>query len=210
MTKVIAMMSGGIDSPVASWLMIKRGLKTIFVHFHSFPLVSRRSIEKTKKLVKTLVGSRKAKLYLIPFSDIQMYLKTHIPAKKLVILYRRFMLRIAEEIAKRERARAIVTGESLAQVSSQTLDNLLIIESVANIPILRPLIGMDKAEIIRIAKQIGTYSVSIKPQEDCCSLFVPKCATAKAKLADIERMENNLPITKLVKKALKQTELLLL
>jgi len=205
--KIISLISGGIDSPVASWLMMKRGCKVVFVHFHSFPLLSRASIEKTKELVGVLSQYQlKSKTHFVRFSKIQTEIKTKIPAKYRIILYRRFMLRIAEEIAKRENIKALVTGESLAQVSSQTLENLTTISEVSKIPILRPLIGMDKEEIIDLAKSIATYEISIKPQEDCCTLFIPKHPATRSNIGKIKELEKKLRIKKLVKKALDEME----
>jgi len=207
--KVLSLISGGIDSPVASWLAMKRGCKVVFIHFHSFPLVSKKSIEKTKELVKILSEYQgKSRLYLIPFSEIQSRIKVLAPAKQRIVLYRRIMFKIAEEIAKKENAKALVTGESLAQVSSQTLDNILVIEEATSLPVLRPLIGMDKLEIIELAKKIKTYEVSIRPQEDCCTLFVPKHPTTKAKLEIIKKIEKKLKLGKLMKKAVKEAEVL--
>lgn len=205
--KVISLISGGIDSPVASRLMMKRGCKVVFVHFHSFPLLSRASIEKTKELVGVLSQYQlKSKIHFVPFSKIQTEIKTKIPAKYRIILYRRFMLRIAGEIANRESIKALVTGESLAQVSSQTLENLTTISEVSKIPILRPLIGMDKEEIINLAKSIGTYEISIKPQEDCCTLFIPKHPATRSNTGKIKELEKKLRIKKLMKKALDEME----
>jgi len=206
--KVLCLISGGIDSPVAAWLMMKRGCSIALLHFHSFPLVSKKSIEKTKELAKILsVYQNKIKIYFIPFSKIQTQIKTKILAEYRIVLYRRFMLRIAEEIAKLEEAKAIVTGENLAQVSSQTLDNIAAIEEVTTMPMLRPVIGMDKVEIIDLAKKIGTYEISIKPQEDCCTLFVPRHPTTKAKIDMVEGLEKKLNVEKLVKGALKNVEI---
>ncbi|MEM5791081.1 MAG: tRNA uracil 4-sulfurtransferase ThiI [Candidatus Aenigmatarchaeota archaeon] len=205
--KVLALISGGIDSPVASWFAMKRGCKVVFIHFHSFPLLSKASIEKTKELIKILSEYQgKSRIYFIPFAEIQMKIKTLAPIKYRIVLYRRAMVKISEEIAKRENAKALVTGESLAQVSSQTLENLAVINEAASTPILRPLIGMDKNEIIKIAKKIKTYEISIKPQEDCCTLFVPKHPTTKAKLEVIKKLEKKIEIEKLIDKATKEAE----
>jgi len=205
--KVLSLISGGIDSPVSSWLAMKRGCKVVFIHFHSFPLVSKASIEKTRELVKILSEYQgKSKIYFIPFSEIQMKIKTLAQAKYRIVLYRRAMIKIAEEIAKKEKAKALVTGESLAQVSSQTLDNMLAIEEATSLPILRPLVGMDKNEIIELAKKIKTYQISIKPQEDCCTLFVPKHPTTKAKLEIVKKIEKKLKLEKEIRKVLKKTE----
>ncbi|MEM5847228.1 MAG: tRNA uracil 4-sulfurtransferase ThiI [Candidatus Aenigmatarchaeota archaeon] len=205
--KVLSLISGGIDSPVSSWLAMKRGCKVVFVHFHSFPLVSKVSMEKTRELVKLLSEYQgKSRVYFIPFSEVQMKIKTLAQAKYRIVLYRRAMIKIAEEIAKKENAKALVTGESLAQVSSQTLDNMLAIEEATSLPILRPLVGMDKNEIIELAKKIKTYQISIKPQEDCCTLFVPKHPTTRAKLEIVKKIEKKLKLEKEIRKVLKKTE----
>ncbi len=205
--KVLSLISGGIDSPVSSWLGMKRGCKVVFIHFHSFPLVSRASIDKAKELVKLLSEYQgKSKLYLIPFSKIQMRIKTLAPPKYRIILYRRAMVRISEIVAKKENAKALVTGESLAQVSSQTLDNLGVINEAATLPILRPLIGMDKNEIVEIAKKIKSYEISIKPQEDCCTLFTPKHPATKARLEIIKNIEKRLKLEKLIEETIKEAK----
>ncbi|MBC7073858.1 tRNA 4-thiouridine(8) synthase ThiI [Candidatus Parcubacteria bacterium] len=207
--KVLVLISGGIDSPVSAFLMAKRGAENIWLHFHSFPLVSRASIEKVKELAKIFLNYQpKLKIYLVPFSTIQMEIRTKTLPKYRVLLYRRIMLKIAEKIAKKENCYAIATGESLGQVSSQTLPNIQIIEKAVSIPVLRPLIGMDKEEIINLAKKIKTYQISIKPQEDCCTLFTPKHATAKGNLKEIEKMEKKLNLKKLISQALKEVEIL--
>jgi thiamine biosynthesis protein ThiI len=206
--KVVSLISGGIDSPVASWFAMKRGCKVVFVHFHSYPLLSKVSVEKTKKLVEILSQYQgKSKLYSIPFAEIQGRIKALAPEKLRIVLYRRFMFKIAEEIAKKEGAKALVTGESLAQVSSQTLDNILAIEEAASLPILRPLIAMDKSEIIEIAKRIKTYDISIIPQDDCCTLFVPKHPTTRAKVEIVKEIEKNLKLKDFIKKAIEEAEI---
>jgi thiamine biosynthesis protein ThiI len=205
--KVAALLSGGIDSPVAAFLAMKRGCKVVFIHFHSFPLVSRASMDKVKELVKILNHYQyRSVLYLVPFHEIQMKIKAAVEAKYRIILYRRMMFRIAEELARKEGAKALVTGESLAQVSSQTLDNMATIEAAASIPVLRPLVGMDKEEIVSLAKKIGTYEISIRPQEDCCTLFVPKHPATKSKPALAEHLEKKLKLRQMVNKAIKNTE----
>jgi thiamine biosynthesis protein ThiI len=205
--KVAVLLSGGIDSPVSSFLAMKRGCRVIFIHFHSFPLVSKRSIEKAIEIVKVLNKYQfKSILYLVPFHEIQMKIKTNITPKYRIILYRRFMFKIAELIAKAENAKALVTGESLAQVSSQTLENIATIEEATDMTILRPLIGMDKEEIIQLAKKIGTYEISIKPQEDCCTLFVPKHPATKSSIEKIKKLEKKFNVRQMVKKAVKESE----
>lgn len=201
--KVLTLMSGGIDSPVAGFLMAKRGAENVWLHFHSYPLVSKASIEKVKELAKVFLNFQpRLKIYNVGFKDAQMEIKTKTPPKYRILLYRRLMLRIAEEIARKEACIAMVTGESLGQVSSQTLINIGIIEEVVNVPIMRPLIGMDKEEIISLAKKIGTFEISVRPQEDCCTLFVPKHPTAQGKLEEVELLEKKLEIEKLIQKSI--------
>lgn len=194
--KVLSMISGGIDSVPAAYLSAKRGAENAWIHFHSFPLVSNKSIEKVKELAEVFEKyQKKVKIYFIPFQSIQMEIKAKAPANYRVLLYRRIMLKIAEKIAEKEDCCALVTGESLGQVSSQTLANIRITEEGIKIPVLRPLIGMDKEEIIKIAEDIGTFNISIKPQEDCCTLFVPKHQTAHGNLETIKKLENKLDLT---------------
>ena len=205
--KTLALISGGIDSPVASYLIAKRGSENVWVHFHSFPLVSNKSIQKVKELAKVFLNYQpRLKVYFVPFSKIQMKIKASVQANYRILLYRRMMLRIAEKIAEKEDCKGIVTGESLGQVSSQTLTNLKIIEEVARSPILRPLVGFDKQEIVELAKKIGTYEISIKPQEDCCTLFTPKHASAAGKLELVKKFEKELNIKEMIEKALEEAE----
>ena len=207
--KVLTLISGGIDSPVAAYLIAKRGAENIWLHFHSFPLVSKASIEKTKELVKVFLNYQpKLKLYLVPFSEIQKEIKLKIPAKYRVIFYRRLMLEIAQDIAQKENYQALVTGESLGQVSSQTLPNFQVTQENITIPIFQPLIGMDKEDIISLAKEINTFDISIKPQEDCCTLFVPKHQTGAAKLEIVKELEKELDLDKLITKVLEEIEII--
>jgi thiamine biosynthesis protein ThiI len=207
--KVLTLISGGIDSPVASYLILRRGAENVWLHFHSFPLVSQKSIEKIKKLAEIFLKYQpKLKIYLFPFSKIQMEIRVKSQPKYRILLYRRTMMKIAENLAKKENCYALVTGESLGQVGSQTLPNLQIIESVVSIPILRPLIGLDKEEIINLAKKIGTYQISILPQEDCCTLFTPKHATAKGDLKEIEKIEKSLNLKKIIPPSQKEIGIL--
>jgi thiamine biosynthesis protein ThiI len=203
--KALALISGGIDSPVASYLVAKRGCENVWIHFHSFPLVSDASIKKVKELAKIFLRYQsRLKVYFVPFSEIQMKIKACVEPRYRILLYRRLMLRIAERVAEKEDCKGIVTGESLGQVSSQTLTNLGIIEEVTSLPILRPLIGFDKEEIVEIAKEIGTYEISIKPQEDCCTLFTPKHASAAGNLELVKKFEKELNIKEMIEKALKE------
>jgi len=207
--KALSLISGGIDSPAAAYLMAKRGAENIWLHFHSFPLVSEKSIEKVKETAEIFLNYQpKLKVYFIPFSEIQKKIKTSIPAKYRVLFYRRIMLEIAQKIAQREDCQALITGESLGQVSSQTLPNLKITQEGIEIPVLRPLIGMDKEEIIYLAKQIKTFEISIQPQEDCCTLFVPKGQTADGKIEIIKKLEKNLKLGRLILRAIKEAEVI--
>lgn len=206
--KVLSLISGGIDSPTAAYLITKRGAENVWLHFHSFPLVSNTSIEKVKELAKIFLKYQPhLKIYFIPFQKAQIKIKTRIPAKYRILLYRRLMLRIAEKIAKKENCHALVTGESLGQVSSQTLPNIKIIEEGVKIPILRPLIGQDKEEIIKLAKKIGTFEISIRPQEDCCTLFVPKHQTAEGRIEAIKELEKRIDSAKIIREIIKEIKI---
>lgn len=205
--KVLVMLSGGIDSPVAAWRMMKRGAKAIFVHFHSYPYTDKASLEKAAELVGILAKSNyRTQVYYVPFAEIQREIVTKTPAPFRVILYRRMMVRIAERIAVKEGAVTLVTGESLGQVASQTLGNLKVIEDTANLPILRPLISDDKEEIVNLAQRIGTFDVSTLPHQDCCSLFVPDHPATNATIEDVQSAENALKIDALVEQALEAVE----
>ncbi len=201
--RVAVMLSGGIDSPVAAWQMMKRGCPATYVHFHSYPLVDRSSIEKATELAQLLGRHQnQTDLYLAPLSEIQKRVIVETPPSYRVLLYRRFMLRITEALSKQAGAKAIVTGESCGQVSSQTLDNIAVVSRVAEMPVLRPLIGMNKEEIVGKARDIGTFPISIQPDQDCCSLFVPKHPETRARLPVIERLEEGLPVDALVAESL--------
>jgi thiamine biosynthesis protein ThiI len=206
--KVLSLISGGIDSPVAAFLIAKRGGENVWLHFHSFPLVSQASIKKVEDLARIFLNYQpQLKVYFVPFHKIQMEIKTKVLAKYRILLYRRLMLKIAEEIARKEGCQALVTGESLGQVSSQTLPNIKIVEEGTEISILRPLIGMDKEEIVNLAEEIGTYQISIKPQEDCCTLFTPKHASAEGKLEKIQKSEKELNISKIIEETIKEIKI---
>ncbi len=201
--KVLALTSGGIDSPVASYLIAKKGAENIWLHFHSFPLVSNKSIEKVKELAKVFLGYQaRVTVYFVPFSKAQVEIRANAPAGFRILLYRRLMLKIAEIIAEKENCKALVTGESLGQVSSQTLPNLKVIEHAVKIPIFRPLIALDKREITDMAKHIGTFDISIKPQEDCCTLFTPKHANANGKIEQVLALEKKINVKKMIREAL--------
>ncbi len=205
--KVLVMLSGGIDSPVAAWQMIKRGAKAVFVHFYSYPYTDKASLEKVIELAQILaVPNYRSTVYLVPFAELQQIIVAATPSPFRVLLYRRMMTRIAQRVATMENAEALVTGESLGQVASQTLTNLRTIEAIADIPILRPLIGEDKAEIIEKAQRIGTFDVSIRPHQDCCSLFVPKHPATRASVTDLADAESGLDVDTLVEEALNNLE----
>jgi len=208
--KVVVLLSGGLDSPVAAWKMMKRGCTAIFVHFHSFPYTTKESQEKAKQLALLLSQYQlRARLYLVPFAEIQRQIMVETPAETRVILYRRYMMRIAEKIAWREKARVLVTGDSVGQVASQTIENIDVISRAVTMPILRPLIGDDKNEIVEIARRIGTYEISIQPDQDCCSLFVPKHPETRAQIEQVESVESRLDVDSLLKETLKSSEVLL-
>lgn len=197
--KILVMLSGGIDSPVAAWQMMKRGAKAIFIHFYSYPYTDKASLEKVVELARILSESNyRSEVFLVPFADLQQIIVTETPTPFRVLLYRRMMTRIAQRVASLVDAEALVTGESLAQVASQTLTNLRSIEAIAEIPILRPLIGFDKVEIIAKAVEIGTFEISTQPHQDCCSLFVPKHPATHASIADLDKAEAGLDISALV------------
>ncbi len=207
--KALVALSGGIDSPVAAFLAMKRGLRTVFLHFHAVPYTNRASIDKVKKIVKILNNFQfNSKLYLIPFADIQKEILLKSPAKLRVILYRRIMFRIAEKIAEKEKIKAVVTGENLGQVASQTLENLRAIQKATNLIVLRPVIGEDKFQIIEKAKKIGTYDISILPHQDCCAVFLPKHPETKAKLKEVEEVEKKLKIAVQIQASLSKMDLI--
>jgi len=206
--KVMCLLSGGIDSPVAAWRLIRRGCRAYFVHFHSYPILSSTSQEKARTLVEILTQHQlRSRLFLVPFGGIQQRVVVTVPPPLRVVTYRRLMVRIAEQLARKVDAHALVTGDSVGQVASQTIDNLTVIEGAATIPILRPLVGFDKEEITAEAQRIGTYEVSIIPDEDCCTLFTPRYPTTRATRAEAEAAESELDVGGLVEQAMKDVEM---
>jgi thiamine biosynthesis protein ThiI len=200
---VLALLSGGIDSPVAAWRLIKRGCRVSFVHFHSYPILSRTSQDKARELVRTLTRHQlRSRLSLVPFGPLQQQVVVSVPPPLRVVIYRRLMVRIAERLARKIGAHALVTGDSVGQVASQTVENLAVVGGVATLPILRPLVGMDKEEITADAQRIGTYETSIVPDEDCCTLFTPRFPTTRASAAAAEAAERALDVDGLVARAL--------
>jgi len=210
--KVVSLISGGIDSPVSSFYAMKRGCNVVFVHFHSFPYTGIESQEKIKKIVQILNKFQfKSKIYFVPFADLQreIFVNTAGNFEKFrVVLYRRFMLRIAEKICGKENGQALITGDAIGQVASQTLENIMVINEACNIPVLRPLITFDKEEIISKAKEIGTYEISILPHCDTCTRYIPKHPATKANIEIVKKIEENLDVDKMIEDAMSNVEIL--
>jgi len=202
--RVACLLSGGIDSPVAAFRMMRRGCTVVLVHFHSYPIHSLTSQEKVREIAALLTRYQQhTRLHLVPFGDIQRRVVLAVPAALRVVMYRRLMMRIAWALARQARARAVVTGEVIGQVASQTLENLSVIDNAIEAPIFRPLIGMDKDEITAQAQRLGTYPISIIPDEDCCQLFTPRHPATKARRRDVDAAERQLPIDDLVAEAVR-------
>jgi len=206
--KAMLLISGGIDSPVAGWLMAKRGVEIEAVHFHSYPFTSQRALEKVLDLVRILSSycNERITLFSVNLLEIQKAINEKCPPEELTIISRRFMMRIAEKIALERNCGALITGESLGQVASQTLEGLNVTNSAVNVPVFRPLIAMDKLDIVRIAKQINTYETSIQPYEDCCTVFMPKNPVTKPKLDKILKSESLLDSEGLIERAINGIE----
>jgi len=197
--RLACLLSGGIDSPVAAYRMMRRGCTVLFVHFHSYPILSRASQEKVREIVTVLTKHQlQSRLALVPFGELQQQILLSVPAQLRVVLYRRLMVRIAERLACKWHARALVTGEVVGQVASQTLDNLTTIAGASSMEILRPLVGMDKDEITAEAERIGTLPISNIPDQDCCQLFTPKHPSTQVTRSQIEAAEALLPIAAMV------------
>jgi thiamine biosynthesis protein ThiI len=200
--RVLVLLSGGIDSPAAAYMTMKRGVTAHFVHFHSAPYTSDASVRKVEEIVR-LIGRYQgsSRLWVVPFGDFQREVVSRCPEQLRVVLYRRMMFRTAARIARRTRCLALVTGESLNQVASQTLENMTVIDRVAHMPVLRPLVGLDKQEIIAVAERVGTFEISILPHQDCCSFLQPRhpatrtgeraCEAAESAI-DVERWARTL------------------
>ncbi|MFB5065678.1 MAG: tRNA uracil 4-sulfurtransferase ThiI [Candidatus Wallacebacter cryptica] len=210
-SKGMLLLSGGIDSPAAGYLTLKRGVTLEAVHFHSYPFTSERSKQKVLDLAQILAkyaGNGEIKLWIVYFTEIQKVLQKSRYPDLNITLMRRFMLRIAERLAKREKALALITGDSLGQVASQTMESIHTINAVTNMPIFRPLIGLDKQEIVDLAKKIGTYETSILPYEDCCTVFVPKNPATKPRIDQVLEAESQFDIDALIDEAVEKTECL--
>lgn len=208
--KAVSLLSGGIDSPVSSWMMMKRGIEIIPVHFYSFPFTSERSKQKVIDITKELsrYSSDGIKLYIAFFTNIQKSIYENCPENYIVTIMRRMMMRIASRIAEKENAIGIITGENVGQVASQTLESMYVTNSVASMPVYRPVIGMDKQDIIKISHDIGTYDISIRPYEDCCTVFVPKHPVIKPSLERVNEIEKDLDIDGLVEESIERAETL--
>jgi len=200
--KVACLLSGGIDSPVAAYRLMRRGCSVLLIHFHSYPILSRASQEKVREIAALLTRHQlRSRLLLVPFGELQQQVVLAVPPEMRVVIYRRLMLRIAERLARKAHARALVTGEVIGQVASQTLENMTAISTATSLEILRPLVGMDKDEISAEAARIGTFPISIIPDQDCCTLFTPRHPVTRARLADVERAEQALPFEAMVASA---------
>jgi len=204
--RVACLLSGGIDSPVAAFRMLRRGCTVLLIHFHSYPILSRASQEKVHEIAGLLTRHQlRSRLLLVPFGELQQQVVLSVPPELRVVVYRRLMLRIAERLARKAHARALVTGEVLGQVASQTLDNMTAIAQATELEILRPLVGMDKDEITAEAERIGTYPISVIPDQDCCTLFTPRHPATRVRLPEVEQAEQALPIDEMVSSALAAT-----
>ena len=200
--RAVSLLSGGIDSPVASWMIAKRGVALEMVHFFSYPYTSPEAKEKVIQFARDLLPyTGRLTVHVVPFTAIQEELRRSCPEELFTIIMRRFMMRISQEVAKRCGAKALVTGECLGQVASQTMDAMLCTGAVVQLPILRPCVGMDKEEIVQISRRIGTYDTSILPYEDCCTVFTPRHPRLRPILSEVEAAEAGLDIEGLVKAA---------
>ena len=205
--KALSLISSGIDSPVASFEMIKRGVNLDYVHFHSYPSTSMQSIDNVKKILIVLSSYQlKSNLFLVPLLEIQQGIMAQIPDKYWVIFFRRYMIKIANDLSKKNNAVAIITGDSVGQVASQTLSNIRAVSAISQLPILRPLAGYNKEDIINKAKKINTYDISIEPYQDCCSFFVPPHPETKARMNQIDFLENKLDLKETYNKTLNNIE----
>lgn len=207
--KSLLMLSGGIDSPVAGYVMMKRGVQLEMVHFHSPPFTSERAKQKVLDLTKKLTKySYHIKVHLVPFTEVQQLIFKHYPERYGMTIMRRVMLKISEAICQQENILSITTGESLGQVASQTMESMNVINEVTNLPVLRPLIAMDKEEIVDISKQIDTYEISIQPYEDCCTVFVPKSPVIKPQRKRVLSFEKAHDLTDAINTAVEETKII--
>ena len=205
--RAVSLLSGGIDSPVASWMIAKRGVALDMVHFFSYPYTSLEAKEKVLELARLLTPwTGRLTVHVVPFTKIQEQLRLHCPEALFTLLMRRFMMRISERVAQRVGAHGLITGESLGQVASQTMEAMAVTGQVCTLPVFRPLVGMDKEEIVRTARKIGTFETSILPYEDCCTVFTPRHPKTHPKLEEITEAEAALDIEALVEEAVQGIE----
>ena len=201
------LLSGGIDSPVAGWLMAKRGVRLHAVHFHSFPYTGEPALQKVKDLAEKLSHyTGQVNLHVVPFTEIQYAIHEKCPASFMITIMRRFMMRIAEKIARKKECGALITGESLGQVASQTMQSMNVTNSVVGLPVFRPVVAFDKEEIIDIAQKIDTFEISIRPYEDCCTVFLPKNPVIRPRIPHAAEHERAPDIDALIEKAVENTE----
>ena len=207
--RAVSLLSGGIDSPVASWMIAKRGVALDMVHFFSYPYTSLEAKEKVLELARLLTPwTGRLTVHVVPFTAIQEELRRSCPEELFTVIMRRFMMRIAQEVARRCGAKALVTGECLGQVASQTMDAMLVTGAVVDLPILRPVVGMDKEEIVQIARKIGTFETSILPYEDCCTVFTPRHPKTKPEVAEVREIESALDVEGLCRRAMADREMI--
>ena len=205
--KAMVLLSGGIDSPVAAWMVAKRGVEIEAIHYHSYPFTNERSLEKVKELARTLSKyCGPIKFHSVNILPIQKQINENCPEDELTIIARRFMMKIAQKVAKMENCNALVTGESIGQVASQTINGLEVTDNAVDIPVFRPLIAFDKIDIIDISKKIETYETSIIPEEDCCTVFLPKHPVTRPRVDKIIKSESVLDVEKLVDEAVESME----
>ena len=205
----VTLLSGGIDSPVSSYMIARRGIHLVPVHFFSFPYTSEQAKEKVLELAKILTGCcGRLAVEIVPFTHIQEEIRANCPEEYFTLIMRRFMMRISEKIARQNGCKALVTGENLGQVASQTMEALRVTEECVTLPVLRPLIGMDKTDIVQIARKIGTFETSILPYEDCCTVFTPRHPRTKPKLEDVLAVESVLDVDALVNEAFNNREII--
>jgi len=206
--KVLHLLSGGIDSPVAAWLLMKRGCEVDFLHFHAFQEFDERKNDKILGLVKILAQyCFKSRIFFVPYYPFEAE-AVEAPVKYRLVLFRRFMVRVAEAIANKHGIKALGSGENLAQVSSQTLENIVVVSKATSLPILRPLLTYEKNETVELAKQIGTFEISTKPYKDCCSLFITKHPVTKARLEIVQSIEKKLNLSEAIRESLEKVEII--
>lgn len=205
--KAMLLLSGGIDSPVAGWMMARRGVEIEAVHYHSYPFTSERATEKVMDLGRKLAEyTGKVRVYSVNLLEIQKAINEHCPSEEMTILSRRFMMMIAERVAKKRKCQALITGESIGQVASQTIEGLNVTNDAVGMPVFRPLIAMDKVDIIKVAEKIDTYDISILPFEDCCTVFLPDRVVTKPRVANIKESQDLLDSEKLIEEAIEKME----